>query len=89
MFFYPELVELGAQRNGPLAPDMKAPFRSHRLVLACVTCGTITLFCGGWPALGQDESKPLPEGSSLAARYPGDEGLERNARVLDDFEITE
>src|SRR5512138_75219 len=67
---------------------MKAPLNDHWLILACITGGTLTLLCSCWTSLGQERSKALPEGPGLAARYPGDEGLERDARVLfvDDFE---
>ncbi len=37
---------------------------------------------------GQQQPRTLPEGPGLAGQYPGDEGIERDARVLfvEDFE---
>lgn len=67
---------------------MKASLNNLWLIVACVTGGILTLPCGWGTSLGQEASKPLPEGPGLTAGYPGDEGLERDARVLfvEDFE---
>ena len=55
------------------------------LVGVCLAGGALFL---SPRARGQEQPKTLPEGAGLAAQYPGDEGLERDARVLflDDFE---
>lgn len=46
----------------------------------------VLLACSCWATLVHAQSssgaKALPEGPGLAAQYPGDEGLERDARVL-------
>lgn len=58
------------------------------LAIVCVASGTCLLPPVGSRVFGQEQPKALPEGPGLAARYPGDEGLERDRRVLlvEDFE---
>lgn len=54
---------------------------------ACIA-GAAMVLCGQFPAIGQERVTRLPEGPGLSRRYPGDEGLQRDERVLlvEDFE---
>ena len=65
---------------------MKRPVTNLWFATMILMSGALALKLGCSPAKGQEHA--LPQGTGLAAAYPGDEGIESDARVLfiEDFE---
>ncbi len=67
---------------------MKRSRNKSWLATVFVASGITVLISLSPQARGQGETEALPAGPGFAAQYPGDEGLERDPRVLfvEDFE---
>lgn len=67
---------------------MNRATRNGCIQAVCALGGLVVFASAGSSSLGQDGRTTLPEGFGLAAKYPGDERIETDPRVLfvDDFE---